>query len=59
MMAYLLLPFFILSFVMFSMADDQIRVKRQGGATVLTKAWNEALPGVRASSNKSFQINPI
>nr|CAD2169070.1 unnamed protein product [Meloidogyne enterolobii] len=39
----LLLTIFITTF---TSAKDQTRVKRQGGATVLTKAWNEALPGV-------------
>uniref|UniRef100_A0A914MZG3 Uncharacterized protein n=2 Tax=Meloidogyne incognita TaxID=6306 RepID=A0A914MZG3_MELIC len=39
----LLLTIFISTF---TSAKDQTRVKRQGGATVLTKAWNEALPGV-------------
>jgi hypothetical protein len=43
--AFLIL--FSLCFVPFpSHQSQQTRVKRQGGATVLTKAWNEALPGV-------------
>uniref|UniRef100_A0A1I8BH14 Uncharacterized protein n=1 Tax=Meloidogyne hapla TaxID=6305 RepID=A0A1I8BH14_MELHA len=48
MFILLLRPFILLLiiFITFISAKDQSRVKRQGGATVLTKAWNEALPGV-------------
>ena len=40
---------FLLPFLIHSLAEQHGRVKRQGGATVLTKAWNEALPGVSVS----------
>jgi len=45
----------ILSFFCSGLFADQTRVKRQG-STVLTKAWNEALPGVSFSVVARYHV---